>query len=196
MDVLPFRCSEQGSVVPSYLRQWHTGNGIGRSSLCCSSPRWRPPPGSGNISAREEEVRRVSIPDTLSSRPAPDPVGQTSARVSAVTEVWRQGGLSISNRHSLTTSWKPSSSSISGQASRMFTNKSNRTTHRPPALPLVFLLPTRPLSACPSLHPHHFGELLTDPARLFLLWKSGVGGEGEIVELYISLLELKVEFSF
>lgn len=51
-------------------------------------------------------------------------------------------------------------------------------------------------SACPPLHPHRFGELLTDPACLFLLWKSGVGGEGEIVELYISLLELKVEFGF
>ena len=146
MHVLPFRCSEQGSVVPPYLRQWHTGNGIGRSSLCCSSPRWRLPPGSGNISAREEEVRRVSIPDTLSSRPAPDPVGQTSARVSAVTGVWRQDGLSISNRHSLTTSWTPSSSSISGQASRTSTNKSNRA-HRPPALPLVFLLPAARESA-------------------------------------------------
>ena len=137
-------------LYPPYLRQWHTGNGIGRSSLCCSSPRWRLPPGSGNISAREEEVRRVSIPDTLSSRPAPDPVGQTSARVSAVTGVWRQDGLSISNRHSLTTSWTPSSSSISGQASRTSTNKSNRA-HRPPALPLVFLLPAaRESAARPS----------------------------------------------
>jgi hypothetical protein len=30
------------------LCRWHTGNGIGRSSLCCSSPGWHRPPGSGS----------------------------------------------------------------------------------------------------------------------------------------------------
>lgn len=144
MHVLPFRCSEQGPVVPSYLRQWHTGNGIGRSSLCCSSPRWHLPPGSGNISAREEEVRRVSIPDTLSSRPAPDPTSQTSACVSAVTGVWRQDGLSISNRHSLTTSWTPSSSSVSGQASQR--PQINQTEQRTGPQPCLWC------SCCPPAH--------------------------------------------
>lgn len=36
----------------------------------------------------------------------------------------------------------------------------------------------------------------SENACLFLLWKSGVGEEGKIVELYINLLELKVEFGF
>ena len=180
-------------MVPSYLRQWHTGNGIGRSSLCCSSPRWRPPPGSGNISERKEEVRHVSIPTSpLSPRPSPDPMGQTSAHVSVVTGVWQQDGLSISNHHSLTTPCKGSSSNVLGQALQMFTNKSNSTqpcpwcAHCPPACE----------PACPFLSPHHYGELPTDLAHLFLLWKSGVGEEGTIVELYINLLELKVEFGF
>lgn len=40
-------------VICSYLHRWHMGNGIGRSSLCCSSLRWLPVPGNGNISERE-----------------------------------------------------------------------------------------------------------------------------------------------
>lgn len=112
MDVLASRCSGQGSAVPSYLRRWHTGNGSGRSSLCCSSPRWRLPPGSGNISEREEEVRHVSIADPpVSSRPSLDPIGQPSAHVSVLTAVCGgRMGRSISNCHSVTTPWKELSS--------------------------------------------------------------------------------------
>lgn len=40
--------------VPTYLHRRHTGNGSGRSSLCCSSPGWRQPPGSGSISEGKE----------------------------------------------------------------------------------------------------------------------------------------------
>lgn len=58
----------------------------------------------GTFLERKEEVRRVTIPTSpLSPRPSPDPVGQTSAHVSAVTGVWQQDRLSISNHHSLTT---------------------------------------------------------------------------------------------
>lgn len=45
---------------PAYLHRWHTGNGTGRSSLCCSSLRWRLAPGNGNISERNKGVRGVS----------------------------------------------------------------------------------------------------------------------------------------
>ena len=75
-------------------------------------------------------------------------------------------------------------------------NQTEQHTGPQPCLWCSRCPPAHCLPVLPSLHPHHFGELLTDPARLFLLWKSGVGREGEIVELYISLLELKVEFSF
>lgn len=58
-----------------------------------------------------------------------------------------------------------------------------------PAVPPGACLPVLLISHC-------YPELLVDLACLFLLWKSRVGGEGKIVELYINLLELKVEFGF
>ena len=88
---------------PSYLRQWHTGNGIGRSSLCCSSPRWRQPPGSGNISERKEEVRRVSTQMHPSPLAFPRPHGSDlSTCLCGYRGLWRQDGLSLSNRCSPT----------------------------------------------------------------------------------------------
>lgn len=97
----------------------------------------------GTFLERKEEVRSVTIPTSpLSPRPSPDPVGQTSAHVSAVTGVWQQDRLSISNHHSLTTPCKGSSSNVLGQALQMFTNKSNSTTQAPSPAPGV-----------PTVHP-------------------------------------------
>lgn len=64
------------------------------------------------------------------------------------------------------------------------------------ALPLVSLLSLRRLPVRPLLTLQRYPEPPTDLAHLFLLWKSGVGGEGKIVELYINFLELKVELGF
>lgn len=101
------RCRSEApdkGLWPSYLRRWHTGNGSGRSSLCCSSPRWRLPPGSGNISERERSQTSASQTQPSPSRLSPGPAGQTWAHVLVATGVcggWRSG--SISSCHSLPT---------------------------------------------------------------------------------------------
>lgn len=82
----------------------------------------------------------------------------------------------------------------------MLTNKQTATAGRGwgarpcPTVPAVH--PPSRLPACLLLIPHRDLELPAALACLFLLWKSGVGGEGKIVELYINLSELKVEFGF
>lgn len=53
--------------------------------------------------------------------------------------------------------------------------------------------PPSHMPACPFL-PHRYLESLQISPVYF--WKSGIGGEGKIVELYINLSELKVEFGF
>lgn len=72
------------------------------------SPRWHLPPGSGNIFAREEEVRRLN--QTPSPGLPQTPPRQTSAVSLRLLESGGQDGLSISNRHhhrAAVASWTP-----------------------------------------------------------------------------------------
>lgn len=132
MHVLPFRCSEQGPVVPSYLRQWHTGNGIGRSSLCCSSLKVAPASWQWEHFCKGGRSQACQHPRHL-SRPAQTPPARPQRSLCGYWSL-RQDGLSISNRHSLTTSWTPSSSSVSGQASQRPQIKQTEHTQAPALL--------------------------------------------------------------
>lgn len=176
----------------SYLRRWHTGNGSGRSSLCCSSPRWRLPPGSGNISERKGEVRRVSTPDSaLSLQAVPRPHWSDVACVLVVA-----GGV-VNFQLPLTGhKGRRPRSQDSGRTTELLTNKPNRTRVGQAARPWPFRSPPRQMPARPLLSFPPYLELPADPAPLFLLLQVPAEEEGKIVELYINLSELNVEFGF
>ena len=131
----------------SYLRRWHMGNGSGRSSLCCSSPRWRLPPGSGNISERKGEVRRVSTPDSaLSLQAVPRPHWSDVACVLVVA-----GGV-VNFQLPLTGhKGRRPRSQDSGRTTELLTNKPNRTRVGQAARPWPFRSPPRQMPARPLL---------------------------------------------
>lgn len=95
---------------------------------------------------------------SASQTPSPPGLPQTPPvrpqRVSVVTGVWRQDGLSISNRHSLTTPWTPSSSSVSGQASQRPQIKQTEQ-HTGPS----------PASGAPAARPPVSASPLSSPLR-------------------------------
>lgn len=109
---------------PTYLRQWHMGNGIGRSSLCCSSPKQRQPPGSGSIS--ERKIRHVS-----NSRPAlflqafPTSLVRSQHGLCGWRDLWWQARL-VGLYHLLTTQWKRYST-VLGQALWMNSHQAEHT---------------------------------------------------------------------
>lgn len=165
--------SPSDALTPSYLRQWHTGNGSGRSSLCCSSPRWRLPPGSGNISEREG-VTPVSTAHSAPPHAAPAPARQTPARVPVVTGACgdRMGG------QFLTPLTAPPGGGAAVRTEGVRTEGASQINNRVGELrhagPLV-----------PQSTSHSSPELRADLACFFLLGTSWAEGEGKVVELYI-----------
>jgi hypothetical protein len=115
---------------PTYLCQWHTGNGIGRSSLCCSSPGWHQPPGSGSISEKKEAGMSVfqicpsptGLPLTSSIRLQHMPLWLAESVVAG----W--GGWLISNCHSLTTPWEVIQQHVLWLAPTMLSNQMEQYT--------------------------------------------------------------------
>lgn len=158
--------------TPSYLRPWHTGNGSGRSSLCCSSPRWRLPPGSGNISEREGVT-----PSAPQTQPTPR-WSEVSLGPCPDSSPWcRMRGRFLTHLR------PPPPPGGGGQQDPARASQTHATAER-----------ARGRQAAgpwdPALRPATCSlELRADLACLFLLGTSRVEGEGKMGELYINLLE-------